>query len=84
MLSRFVARDKWRTDSREWLYAFREAPGEEPDWFGVAYRIPVNPTASFEEQMRQYNERVLPRFADADRKGEWRRIGGGNPDGERF
>ena len=73
-MSRFVARDSWRRDRSEILYAFKTLPeGDEPDWFGVAYRQPIDPTASLEERMRQYNERVLPLFTAAEKKGEFRR-----------
>jgi len=81
VLSRFVERDRWRQQASETVYHLHQDPGQEPDWFGVSYRIPVDPNAPLEVQMQQFREHILPRFNEADRKGEWLRMGGGQPDG---
>lgn len=35
-------------------------PADEPDWFGVSYQLPIDPRASIDEQLRQWNALVQP------------------------
>jgi len=57
------------------MLAGAEVKGEEPDWFGLAVRIPINPHASLEDRLKQWRESVQPRIDAATAQGKFiRRI----------
>ncbi len=60
MSQRFVSRDEWRANRLQILLAGGKHDEEEPDWFGLHYRVPVDSTLSFKERMKQWDENVEP------------------------
>jgi predicted cobalt transporter CbtA len=46
---------------------------EEPDWFGVSYRLPIDPEASLAERQAQWLAYVEPQIEKLKREGAFAR-----------
>ena len=57
---RYVQRDRWRENRLADLRAGGKREDDEPDWFGISYRLPIDPDLPMRERQKQWNERIQP------------------------